>query len=137
MLQAQPALDKIGPAVGANTEKPTYNPAKEKAAAAKDAVENPIAAAGTTLKARNSPCNPEPAGAGPTSIPDTYDAFMSDSQYDNIAENAPVPNGYSLSFSDLNGSVEGQSYMGLYTLQSYDPIKCQQVFPSETSSRHP
>ncbi|KAF6792699.1 hypothetical protein CMUS01_16138 [Colletotrichum musicola] len=130
VFDAQPKLDKVGPAVGASTEKPTYNPAEQKAAAAQDALENPIAATNTTLKARDSGtctnANQEPAGAGPMTSPDTFEAFMTNPVWDNIAQSAPVPDGYSLAFSDLSGSVEGQSYEGLYTMQSYDTIKCQQ-----------
>ena len=43
-----------------------------------------------------------------------------------IAENAPVPQGYSQSFSNLYGAVEGPTYLGYYTLNSYDTVKCQQ-----------
>ena len=45
----------------------------------------------------------------------------------NIANGAATPQGYSLSFVDLHGSTESPTYMGLYTLEKYDTIKCQQL----------
>ncbi|KAL9116056.1 MAG: hypothetical protein Q9227_000424 [Pyrenula ochraceoflavens] len=72
-------------------------------------------------------CQAQPAGSAPTTSPDTDQDFLSNPTYDNIAENAPTPQGYSQSFSDLHGSTEGPGYMGLYTLETYDTIKCQQL----------
>lgn len=43
------------------------------------------------------------------------------------ARNAPTPQGYTLSFVDLDASSNAYSYMGLYTLKSYDTIKCQEL----------
>ena len=43
-----------------------------------------------------------------------------------IAGSAPVPQGYSQSFSDLHGSVEGNGYLGFYSLDTYDTITCQE-----------
>lgn len=37
-----------------------------------------------------------------------------------------MPQGYSLSFSDVQGAVEGPSYLGYYTLNSFDTVKCQE-----------
>ncbi|KAF9874534.1 cytochrome p450 [Colletotrichum karsti] len=127
-FDAAPKPVKVGPAVGATSEKPTYNAAQVKANAAKDALVNPVQAANSTIKARDlTGCTQtEPQGAGPVSSPDSYDQFMSDAQYDAIANNAATPQGYTQSFQDLAGSVEGPGYQGLYTLQAFDTIKCQQ-----------
>lgn len=44
-----------------------------------------------------------------------------------MANSAPTPQGYTLSFSNKQASVSLNSYLGLYTLKSYDTIKCQQL----------
>lgn len=41
-----------------------------------------------------------------------------------MASNAPTPDGYALVFTDLDGSMSAPSYMGLYTLTSYDTLSC-------------
>ena len=43
------------------------------------------------------------------------------------ANNAEVPQGYVESFSNLQGSLSKSTYEGLYTLEEYDPIQCQQL----------
>ncbi|OLN86962.1 hypothetical protein CCHL11_04527 [Colletotrichum chlorophyti] len=118
---------KTGPAVGATFEQPTYNSEQGQAAAAEDAIKNPVIPAKRDLMPRTNGCDQkEPNGYGPVSNPDTYDQFMSDPLYSNIAQNAPVPDGYSQSFADLSGSAEGPGYLGLYTMQSFNTIECQQ-----------
>lgn len=46
------------------------------------------------------------------------------------ALNANVPNGYSLAFSNLQGSSQTVSYLGYKTLSAYDPVLCQQYCDS-------
>jgi hypothetical protein len=41
-----------------------------------------------------------------------------------LAQNAATPSGYAQTFKDVNASVNANSYMGLYTLQSYDVAAC-------------
>jgi len=41
-----------------------------------------------------------------------------------MATNAPIPDGYALVFTNLDGSMTAPSYMGLYTLTSYDTLGC-------------
>ncbi|KAK2062300.1 hypothetical protein LY76DRAFT_643277 [Colletotrichum caudatum] len=125
--KAKPA--KVGPAVDASSEKPTYNPAQAQAAAAQDALLKPVVAANPGVKARASTCtgsNQEPDGYGPVPSPDTYSSFMSSQTLANISSNAPVPEGYSMVFQGLQASVSGPAYQGLYTLRNFDPIQCQQ-----------
>ncbi|GKT39854.1 uncharacterized protein ColSpa_00035 [Colletotrichum spaethianum] len=129
VFDAEPKPTKIGPAVGVSSEKPTYDKAKAQADAAKDAVENPVAVTKRELEGRSSTCtgsNQEPDGYGPVPSPDTYDSFMSSSALDQISSDAPVPQGYSLSFQGKKASVEGPGYQGLYTLKTYNTIQCQQ-----------
>ncbi|CCF43812.1 hypothetical protein CH063_13409 [Colletotrichum higginsianum] len=129
IFDAEPKPTKVGPAVGVNHEPPTYNQAEAQASALQDAVANPVISARSELVARASTCtnsNQEPDGYGPVPSPDTYDSFMSWTALDDIANNAVVPQGYSLVFGDKQASVEGSGYQGLYTLTSYNPIQCQQ-----------
>jgi hypothetical protein len=44
--------------------------------------------------------------------------------YQQIAQKAVTPKGYNRTFVDLNAAVSANSYMGLYTLQSYDVQAC-------------
>ncbi|KAI8158648.1 putative sterigmatocystin biosynthesis P450 monooxygenase stcS [Colletotrichum sp. SAR 10_70] len=132
VFDAAPEPTKVGPAVGVASEKATYNVASASAAAAADATQNPVSP-DSTLAARdaaapnNSGCKAtEPAGSGPTTTPDTYEAFMANPVYDNIANSAPAPDGYSLAFSDLTASLQNPSYISLITLKSFDPYLCQQ-----------
>lgn len=53
--------------------------------------------------------------------------------YSDIAGDAPAPQGYSQSFSNLQASTSAPGYLGLYTLQSYDTIKCQQLCDAESA----
>ncbi|KAG4033904.1 hypothetical protein MFRU_004g04000 [Monilinia fructicola] len=69
-------------------------------------------------------CEVQPAGAGPTSTPDTAEAFLADPQYNAIASSASTPAGYKLAFSQLQGSSQTTSYLGYKTLESYDTEGC-------------
>ncbi|ESZ96472.1 hypothetical protein SBOR_3094 [Sclerotinia borealis F-4128] len=69
-------------------------------------------------------CEVQPAGAGPTSTPDTAEAFLADHQYNAFASSAATPQGYDLAFSGLQGSSQTTSYLGYKTLDSYDTVDC-------------
>jgi len=100
---------------------PTYNTASAASAAATAAVNT---AGASKVKRDGSDCQPLPAGAGPVATPDTDTAFLASSEIQTTANSAPVPQGYSLSFSNAQGSVSGSVYMGYYTLNSYDTVAC-------------
>ena len=120
-------MSQTGPPVGAAYDKVTYDPAFAAEEAAAGATSDPVVESKLRIKRDvNDPCSVNPNGYGPVSDPDTYASFMSDSQFGAIANAAVVPQGYSLSYSNMNGSAQGNGYMGLYTLQSFDTIKCQQ-----------
>ncbi|KAK9423194.1 hypothetical protein SUNI508_04488 [Seiridium unicorne] len=70
------------------------------------------------------PCAPQPDGYGAKTTPDTADAFLANPVYHKLAQSAATPSGYAQTFKDLNASVNANSYMGLYTLQSYDVALC-------------
>ncbi|EME38246.1 hypothetical protein DOTSEDRAFT_140596, partial [Dothistroma septosporum NZE10] len=78
-------------------------------------------------------CDPQPQGAGPVTTPDTAQDFLANSQYDDIANGAATPQGYSLVFQDLRGATQQNGYLGYYTLNSYDTIKCQQYCDSTST----
>lgn len=73
---------------------------------------------------KRSPCQTQPAGAGPVPSPDTASAFLSYADFAAQASAAPVPSGYSLAFSNLAASSSAYGYMGYTTLQSYDTALC-------------
>ncbi|MCJ1445064.1 MAG: hypothetical protein MMC23_005569 [Stictis urceolatum] len=126
-MQAADPVSQTGPPVGAAYDKVTYDPAFAAEEAAAGATSDPVVESKLRIKRDvNDPCSVNPNGYGPVSDPDTYASFMSDSQFGAIANAAVVPQGYSLSYSNMNGSAQGNGYMGLYTLQSFDTIKCQQ-----------
>ncbi|KAI7184508.1 hypothetical protein KC363_g7670 [Hortaea werneckii] len=76
------------------------------------------------------PCAPQPDGYGPVPTSDTDSDFLAFSSLHSLAQAAPtkIPSTecteYTQVFKDLDGSVSAQSYMGLYTLDSYDPALC-------------
>ncbi|KAI4126052.1 MAG: hypothetical protein LQ347_005122 [Umbilicaria vellea] len=75
----------------------------------------------------NAPCAVQPDGYGPKTIPDTVLAFKANTNYSQIALAAATPQGYSLVFSNLDGSCNANTYLGLTTMQSFDTIKCQEL----------
>ncbi|QSZ36796.1 hypothetical protein DSL72_006679 [Monilinia vaccinii-corymbosi] len=88
------------------------------------AVAVPAGAARKRNIIKRSCCDVQPAGAGPTSTPDTAEAFLADPQYNAIASGATTPAGYKLAFSQLHGSSQTTSYLGYETLDSYDTEGC-------------
>jgi hypothetical protein len=70
------------------------------------------------------PCAAQPNAYGPPTIPDTVDAFKSNTNYQDLANNAKTPPGYDQSFKNLNAAVQGSGYLGYKLLTSYDPSVC-------------
>ncbi|KAI5247455.1 hypothetical protein E4T43_02060 [Aureobasidium subglaciale] len=73
---------------------------------------------------RDGTCAAQPSGSGYVPTPDTPQTFLADSGVWGDSLTAPVPDGYSLIFSNLTGSLSASNYMGLYTLKSYDTNAC-------------
>ncbi|KAG9811009.1 hypothetical protein KCU77_g20053, partial [Aureobasidium melanogenum] len=75
-------------------------------------------------------CAPQPGGYGPQVQPDTVDAFYSYAPFHSMASAAPtvVPSSdktqYTQVFKDLDAAVSANSYIGLYTLTSYNAQEC-------------
>ena len=56
---------------------------------------------------------------------DTAENFLSNTEFSNDAKNAPVPDGYSLVYSNQVGSSQGvYGYMGYSVLATYDTASC-------------
>jgi len=63
-------------------------------------------------------------GYGPVPTPDTVDAFEAYEEWSDDAQKAKTPDGYAQTFKDFKASVSANSYLGLVTLHSYDPLGC-------------
>ncbi|TDZ35751.1 hypothetical protein C8035_v007157 [Colletotrichum spinosum] len=70
------------------------------------------------------PCAVQPDGNGPQVQPDNIDAFLAYPEFKADALNAVTPSGYAQTFQDLNGAVTANTYLGLFTLKSYDVAGC-------------
>lgn len=85
------------------------------------------------------PCAPQPDGYGPVPTPDTVSAFYAYKPFHSMASAAPttisasasatasassVPQVYQQTFRDLNASSSANSYLGLYTLKTYNAAQC-------------
>lgn len=114
-----PAPTAAPMAVTALSAVPTYNTA----AAASDAAATATATAASKMVKRDA-CQALPQGAGPVTSPDTASAFLANSVYNQTADSAAIPQGYAQTFSNAQGSVSASSYMGYYTLNSYDTVQC-------------
>ncbi|MCJ1337185.1 hypothetical protein MMC09_002466 [Bachmanniomyces sp. S44760] len=132
-VDSAPPAAVSGPAIADISQPVTYNPSAAASSAALAASTDP---ASQKIKKRRdvekrtdttSACSKQPDGYGSKTSPDTDQAFLANPAYTTLSTNAPVPQGYSQSFSNLQGSVQLGSYLGLYTLQKYDPIQCQQL----------
>ncbi|KAL9009284.1 MAG: hypothetical protein Q9173_005677 [Seirophora scorigena] len=118
-----------GPSVEAVSQPVSYNEVDAKASAAAAVTEKLASPSkrGLTKRGVNDPCSPQPDGYGPKPATDSADAFLAFQAFHNTANSAATPQGYTRSFVDLQASVNANSYMGLYTLKTYDAIKCQQL----------
>lgn len=72
-------------------------------------------------------CSPEPAGVpGYVNDPDTPDTFLANPGYSNAANGAATPSGYSIVFQNQHAAATDPGYLGVESLQSYDPAYCAQ-----------
>jgi len=113
---------KTGPSIDATSDPVDYDPS-----VTVNALESDINSSPADTKHKrgvNDPCGVQPAGSGPVANPDTPNGFLAYPTFADIANSAPTPAGYSLSFSNKQGSISEYGYMGLYTIDSYDPAKC-------------
>jgi len=71
-------------------------------------------------------CAVQPDGYGPKVTPDTVAAFQAYPEFQQNALTAPTPSQYARVFQNLNASTSANSYLGFYTLHSYDTALCAQ-----------
>ncbi|MCJ1305500.1 hypothetical protein MMC08_008314, partial [Hypocenomyce scalaris] len=120
-----PQAESSGPAVTALSQPVTYTPTRT---AYETVVAATSAAADSSAAKRqvNNACAPQPSSSNPPmgAQNDTPADFETDPILGDTSINAPVPNGYTQSFSNLNASVSAPGYLGLYLLDSYDPSAC-------------
>ncbi|EXF76160.1 hypothetical protein CFIO01_03553 [Colletotrichum fioriniae PJ7] len=120
MGAAAPTL--TGPPVLATGQTGVYNAAAASSSAA--AAVTGVASASATQSIAAHPCAVQPDGYGTQVQPDTVDAFQSFAQFHKEAQSAANPSGYANTFKDLSAAVNANSYLGLYTLKSYDVAAC-------------
>ncbi|KAL0930135.1 CND3 protein [Colletotrichum truncatum] len=70
------------------------------------------------------PCAVQPDGYGPHVVPDTVEAFKAYEPFHQNALSAKAPDGYAATFTNLDAAVSANTYLGLYTLKSYDVAAC-------------
>ncbi|KAI4862305.1 hypothetical protein F4820DRAFT_460318 [Hypoxylon rubiginosum] len=76
------------------------------------------------VEARQTACQPNPTGAGPTVSPDTDSAFSANAAFSTIAIAAPTPDGYNQTFVNLHARSEAFGYLGFVIVDSYDTAGC-------------
>jgi hypothetical protein len=123
VLEDTPTPSSVSIPLELTSQAVTYDVAGATATATRIPLPVQTAAASNTLKARNA-CDPQASGAGPVPSPDTASAFLAYPSLRSIASAAPVPTGYTQTFSNLNGSSSAYGYMGFTTLTSYDTDQC-------------
>ena len=120
----QPSI--TGPPVGTDTQiiPLDVQAAVASVSAAVEATPLAVAVARKRTLGFNDPCGPQPDGYAPKPLVDTVSAFLAYPFYQTQATSAVTPQGYQRSFTNLQGSVNGKVYLGLYTLASYDTAQC-------------
>ncbi|KAL8688876.1 MAG: hypothetical protein Q9218_005318 [Villophora microphyllina] len=119
-----------GPPIDAVSQPVSYSEPAAKSAAAQDTTQDLTSPSKRDLTKRgvNDPCAPQPDGYGPKPATDSAAAFLAYQPFADTANAAAAnpPQGYQTSFQNLQASVSANSYLGLYTLKTYDTVKCQQ-----------
>lgn len=93
-------------AVGATAQIVTYNAASIASAVVASVTSDSVAETDVAKKVKRTACAPQPSGysGAPTFSPDTPAAFASYTGFASKASAAPVPSGYSQTFTNLNAS---------------------------------
>lgn len=122
-VNALPPVAVQGPPVTGTKQAPTYKITAAAASAASDATASPVAStppdrrrAEVNVFEVRSACDPQPSGSGPQTSPDDASDFLANPVYNQTADAAVVPQGYSLAFSNLEGSTSQNGYLGFVRL---------------------
>ncbi|MCJ1288138.1 hypothetical protein MMC26_007493 [Xylographa opegraphella] len=125
-----------GPSVGVAVQTPTYNPTVAAASASANAIATPVAAAAASrhvVRDVDAQCGQQPPGSGNVSVPDTPQGFLKDKNY-TVSYACIEGLLYILTaIIQLLASINQNGYLGLYTLTSYDTMKCQELCDSVDS----
>lgn len=144
MVLAAPEPITYDPVVGATAQVVSYDFTSmlAQATAPATSVATDAAATATAIEKRGAACTSLAAGASgaPAYSPDTPAAFASNSDFASVAINAPVPTGYSNTFTNANASnryayliiidkfetycYSAYGYLGFTTLSTFDTAKC-------------
>ncbi|KAI4722340.1 hypothetical protein E4T48_01227 [Aureobasidium sp. EXF-10727] len=128
MVLAAPEPVAYDPAVGATAQVVSYDFTSliAQATAPATSTASDVAATATAIEKRGAACTSLAPGASgaPTYSPDTPAAFASNPDFASIASNAPVPTGYTNTFTNVNASNSAYGYLGFTTLSTFDTAKC-------------
>lgn len=75
-------------------------------------------------KRTNGACSPQPHRSGPIPSPDTASSFLNHPEFAASASAAPVPSGYTHTFTNLKASSQENGYIGSTILSSYNSVEC-------------
>lgn len=74
---------------------------------------------------KRTACAPQvPLGSGPMTSPDTASDFLANPVYNNFANNATIPTGYTRVFVGQNAASSTYGYLGYTNMVAYDPSSC-------------
>ncbi|KAH0090939.1 hypothetical protein KCU96_g7811, partial [Aureobasidium melanogenum] len=128
MVLAAPDPVAYDPAVGATAQVVSYDYTSliAQATAPATSVASDVAATATAIEKRGAACTSLAPGASgaPTYSPDTPAAFASNLDFASVASSAPVPTGYTNTFTNANASSSAYGYLGFTTLSTFDTAKC-------------
>ncbi|GAB7357372.1 hypothetical protein MBLNU459_g8315t3 [Dothideomycetes sp. NU459] len=112
--------------IGVSAQIVTYNPTAIASAVVAEISSDSVAETDVAKRVKRTACAPQPSGAtgAPTVSPDTPAAFQSNAAFASVASSAPVPSGYSQTFTNLGASNNAYGYMGYTTLSTYDSAGC-------------
>ena len=126
VVEAAPDPPTVVVPIGATPQTVTYIPdaAASSAAALIFADPLPQISEPGVEKRNNGACSLQPPGAGPVPSPDTASSFLSYPAFAAAASAAPVPSGYTNTFTNLKASSQAYGYMGYTALSSYSSEDC-------------
>ncbi|KAI1803931.1 hypothetical protein F4811DRAFT_571550 [Daldinia bambusicola] len=133
LVDSAPSVTSASIPVGPTADSTTYNLSEATESATESLL--PVGTEPTTepttesttepeLVARQTACQPNPTGAGPTPNRDTDGAFLSYRAFARAARQAPTPDGYNRTFVNLHARTSAYGYLGFITVDSYDTQTC-------------
>lgn len=87
------------------------------------------------LKQRDNACSPQDIAFGYQPKPNTPTGFLVDTSLSGISLGSLAPAGYSTNFTGAYGSLFGDSYLGYWSLASYNVSQCADICDSVPACR--